>query len=828
MPDTFCRYLLRGKMDFIALILIGLLLISPSAWSVSPPQKTGQFSQEQGSGNYHPKNILIGIPDFWGETATYQQWQPLADYLQQSLPGYQVKLKVLTLPEMEAAIESRSIDFIFTNPSLYVLYTYRYGLSSPLATLVDRLEGESVGQFAGVIFTRQERTDLNELQDLKGSRIAAVSASSLAAYQMQRLELQKAGMEPQSDFRMVFTGLPLPKVVDQVISGQADAGFIRAGVLEELVRSGQLAADSYRIISPRRYANFPLPVSTDLYPEWPFAALPHLDHILAARVSGALLSMPLNGEVSDRLGIAGFTVPGDYRVIDQLLRTLKLPPFDQADVIYFDELWQQIQYYALAAITLFTALLLIIAIRLKRINRDLHQSRDHIHHLAYFDTLTGLPNRQSFLELLQQRMLAGEGRLYTSLLIVNIDRFKLINNARGSDFADHLLHKVGERLQQLLPKSSRLFRLSGDEFAILTDQLQIPFQVEELFREPIDIEGEYLHLSLSIGATRIETDSSESPEKVLGRASTALYTAKQQGGQQTVHFEAVMADQIGRKFQVEKELPRAIENNELRLFLQSQVDAEGQLKSAEVLVRWQHPEKGLLSPLHFIPVAEESNLIVDLGSWVLEKSCALIQQLQEQGCLIGLSVNISPRHFRQANFIQQVSDCLERYQIPKETLTLEVTENLVIDDVEQLRLRMLQLRQMGVRLSIDDFGTGYSSLAYLKRLPVCELKIDQSFVQGVTQDPDDAALVDVVIAVAANLKLDIVAEGVETETQAAFLNSRGRVLHQGYLYSKPTEVGQWRKVWCDQEAITTPGLYQSDRVTSGASVISGAGQDHRS
>lgn len=755
------------------------------------------------------EGVVVAVPAFWGVTKTEQQWQPLADYLRQEIPGYRFDIRAFRLPDLEQAVISGQADFVFVNPSIYVLYTYHLGLSSPLATLANRVKGEDVSQFAGVIFTRPELTDLKNLSDLKQRKVAAVSPSSLGAYQMQRYRLHQEGLEVEEDLQIQFTGLPLTRVVDAVLSGQADAGFIRAGVLEELVEQGLLKPEDYRLLGVKEHVVFPLQVSTELYPEWAFAALSHVSKDLSRRVSGALLSMPLGGDVAQHLNIAGFTIPGDYRVIDQLLRELRLPPFDQLPKLTWKQIWQQLYAYLLPLVLALVSVLTLFTLHLYRSNKALKRSQEHIHHLAYFDPLTGLPNRSFLLEALEQGIENPLGKRQ-SLLLLNIDHFKVINNVRGSRFADGLLQHIARQLEQDLQGDIRLFYMSGDEFALLCSAAGVAEQVQQIFSEPVNVEGEYLHLSVSTGSTKIRLgDSDETAELILGRASMALYTAKQQGGQRSVHFELAMAEHISQKFQVEKELPLAIESGELRLFLQSQVDHCAQIKSAEVLVRWQHPQKGLLSPAYFIPIAEESNLIVDLGRWVLVSACQLMgRRLKNNQRVVPLAVNISPRHFRQSDFVSEIAGYLQQYGVPAQYLTLEVTESLVIDDLEVMREKMFALRQLGVRLSIDDFGTGYSALSYLKRLPIDEIKIDQSFVQGVTHDKEDAALVEVIIAVAEKLNLDVVAEGVETQEQADFLKRHGEVLHQGYLYSKPEQSDTWYATCVDLHAgstLTQPG-----------------------
>lgn len=319
-----------------------------------------------------PTVATIGLPAFWEAEEMRQQWQPLVDYLNHSIPATRFQVEVLALDALEAAIAQQQIDFVFTNPSLYVLYTYRYGLSSPLATVVNRLEGRSVRHLAGVIFTRTERDDLRNLTDLRGQRIAAVAPSSLAAYQMQHYELQQLGVRLPEEVDMLFTGLPLPRVVEAVLDGTADAGFMRAGVLESMVQRGQIAPDSTRILGGLHFPDFPVTVSTRLYPEWPFAALNTVPDELARQVTSALISLSWDGDVAQSLDIVGFTVPGDYRMIDQLLKELRLPPFDATPDLTLRDAWDRWKRPMIAGGILSLLLLLLAAgwMHVRRLTRD--------------------------------------------------------------------------------------------------------------------------------------------------------------------------------------------------------------------------------------------------------------------------------------------------------------------------------------------------------------------------------------------------------------------------------------------------------------------------
>ncbi len=418
--------------------------------------------------------------------------------------------------------------------------------------------------------------------------------------------------------------------------------------------------------------------------------------------------------------------------------------------------------------------------------------------LAWFDPLSGLPNRQRLLlelgQMLQHRPGNGE---HAGLLILNVDRFKSINDALGRAQGDAVLLGVAERLRPLQASGALLAHLNADEFALLYGHLgrdgatasatllRQASALHSLMELPLPVSEAGLRLSLSIGLTLLEGIDPEQASEALRRADTALHQAKQAGGKQTVFFDSIMGQRAAERFALEQELRRGIEAGELRLYLQPQVDAQGQMAAAEALVRWAHPTRGLVSPALFIPLAEESGLIEPLGQWVLEQVCGWLGRLHALGRRMPLSVNISPKQFHLPDFNAQLLQLLQRSGAQAGDLMLEFTESVVLDEVDWVISRMAELSQHGLRFSIDDFGTGYSSLSYLKNLPIHELKIDRSFVQDAPHSPGDAALVAAMLSVAGLLKLRVVAEGVESPEQALVFQQHPGALLQGYLYGRP-------------------------------------------
>jgi diguanylate cyclase (GGDEF)-like protein/PAS domain S-box-containing protein len=435
------------------------------------------------------------------------------------------------------------------------------------------------------------------------------------------------------------------------------------------------------------------------------------------------------------------------------------------------------------------------------VEQDITDSRaaeQTIRTMVFYDALTGLSNRTMLLDRMEMILpFARRQKRQDALVVLNIDRFKTLNDARGQEAGDALLKLVAGRLTDVLREGDLLSRTGGDEFAILLHELalrsedatlrvlHIAENIQNNLQQPFQLDDEQVALTASMGIALFPQSVSDTPLDILRRANTALHQAKAKGGGYSAFFESNMDEVAKQRFQIERELRAGIVAGELRLFLQPQVDAQGRMVGAEALVRWQHPVRGLLTPFAFIQIAEESNLIVELGNWVLEAVCKLLAQEIFLGRPFRIAVNVSPRQFRHVGFAEGVLKLLNNTGAEPNHLTLEVTEGLMLQDVSQVIATMSSLAATGIHFSVDDFGTGYSSLAYLKRLPINELKIDKTFVQDAPTDPDDAALVDTILSLAQHLHLQVVAEGVETQEQADFLNAHGTVIHQGYFFGKP-------------------------------------------
>ena len=437
------------------------------------------------------------------------------------------------------------------------------------------------------------------------------------------------------------------------------------------------------------------------------------------------------------------------------------------------------------------------------VERDITErkkSQDDIHRLAFFDVLTGLPNRRLLMDRIDKLLASSErGATYSAVMFIDLDRFKTINDARGHAIGDALLCNAADRLSKLMRKADTVARIGGDEFVVLLGHLSheltgathaaltVAEKIRAAIGQDFDIEGQSYNSTASIGVTMLPRPSQpgQTAQDLLREADTAMYRAKSQGRNGIAFFETAMQAEVEQRLSLERDLAAALANGELQMHVQAQVDRHGRAVGGELLMRWPLADGGMVPPGVFIPVAEESGLIVELGAWALRQACAAVLELQAAGLAMPLSVNVSPTQFRQADFVAQVQQVLADTGAPASLLVLEVTEGLLIDKMEDTIARMHQLTEMGLRFSIDDFGTGYSSMAYLKKMPLYELKIDRSFIMDAPEDSSSKALVQSILAMAGHLGLRVVAEGVETQAQADFLIAHDCACMQGYLYARP-------------------------------------------
>ncbi|MGZ8159520.1 MAG: putative bifunctional diguanylate cyclase/phosphodiesterase [Methylobacter sp.] len=419
--------------------------------------------------------------------------------------------------------------------------------------------------------------------------------------------------------------------------------------------------------------------------------------------------------------------------------------------------------------------------------------------MAHLDSLSGLANRALFEQrLLQEIFAAKRSGQFGAVIFLDLDDFKKINDSLGHKYGDKVLQEVAKRLKTILRTEDTVARLGGDEFVILLSGLthylddaektagSVAQKVLEALLQVYLIDGQELQISASLGITLFSTGFDESTEKLLRQADIAMYAAKTEGKSTYSFYHPGMLERANKRLSIETELRFALQNDQIVLFYQPQYSSTHQLLGFEALVRWQHPEKGLISPADFLPIAEESGIIIELGERILCLACRQLAAWHSQGFDVPhLAINISPAQFNHRNFVEAVMSTLALTGVDPRAVMLEITENMIIKDINEVIEKMQLLKQSGIRFSIDDFGTGYSSLSYLKRLPIDQLKIDRSFVQDIAGNENDEAIVNTIISLAGNLKLEVIAEGVETLEQVNCLVGSGCNAFQGYWFSRP-------------------------------------------
>ena len=927
------RFLVNNLFYKMSLaIILSLLMFSPLQATVHTDE-------------YSKSTVKVGILALRSEQETTQRWQPLINHLNKVIPSRQFLLVVGNLSKLEQKVVDKEIDFLLTQPSHYVSLAHRYNLSSPLVSMIknDVLQGmQGYSVFAGVIFTSADRYDINQLSDLKNKLIATPTQKSLGAFQMQAFEMISEGVvKSKKSLNLIEVGLPQPNVVKAVLSKQAEVGFVRSGVLEKMFKDKQLDPKQIKIINQQPQTEFSQLSSTRLYPEWPFASVNSVDKNLIKQVLVALLEVEHKQSLVEELKVAGFTIAKNYRQIDQLLRSLRLSPYDTLESVSFSDVWGHLQNEIIFIMSVMMMLfMLFIAylflnnqslVRAKKtlevsnkkvqrlsfaieqalirimitdtkgtikyvnnavvkqsgyqidelygenprifasgedapslyktlwkiikggnvwfgtvVNLDKQGKRQvlkstitpikdeniitgflsiqidvteeqaketEIHRLAFYDNLTGLANRSllekriddEIVELRSQQLSEQKISQHFYLVLINIDRFKIINDALGKTIGDKFLRQFAKRIKTLITGNDLLARLAADEFAILYSITEeaintklVLSKIDNIFKSmkgAFMIDGNEIDVLISIGVSAIDDDRVLNVEDVLKSADTALHFAKKNGGNQIQVFNQALAEQAVEKFQIDQELKTALSQQQFILHYQQQVNLAGELTGVEALIRWLHPTKGMISPFKFIPIAEQTNLIIDIGNWVLQEACKKTAASFAKGFKYSLSINISPKQFLEDNFYKQVLAIIEETGVDASYLIFEFTESLFMNDMEYVLEKMSKLREVGIKFSIDDFGTGYSSLSYLKKLPVDEIKIDRSFVQNIETDENDKVLVETILSIAGHMGFDVVIEGIERTEQMTFFSEPPKTNIQGFLHGKPISYDVFYDKW---------------------------------
>lgn len=417
---------------------------------------------------------------------------------------------------------------------------------------------------------------------------------------------------------------------------------------------------------------------------------------------------------------------------------------------------------------------------------------ERLAHQAIHDPLTGLPNRLLFVDRLRRALAAGDGHGHTAVLFLDLDHFKVVNDSLGHSAGDRLLVTIADRLRAAVRPDDVVARFGGDEFVVLCQRVpdaraaaEVADRIAAAVARPVTLtEGEvYVTVSVGIALSGADLDT---PDTMLQHADAAMYSAKDRGRARVEMYESGSRDRAVRYLRTGNELHRALERGELRVFFQPITSLEtGRIAGFEALVRWQHPERGLVGPDQFVGLAEETGLVVPIGAWILEQACTQARAWHQQGAPITISVNLSPRQLAEPTLVDTVAGAIERTGIDPELVWLEITESTLVRDAEVAVSRLRALTALGVHLSVDDFGTGHSSMSYLQRFPVEALKVDRSFVDGLGREPEATAICTAVVSLAHALGMRAVAEGVETPEQVAILRTLGCELAQGYLFGRP-------------------------------------------
>ncbi len=434
-------------------------------------------------------------------------------------------------------------------------------------------------------------------------------------------------------------------------------------------------------------------------------------------------------------------------------------------------------------------------------------AQEKIHQLAYYDALTSLPNRGLLLDRLNQAITTCERtECYAMLMFIDLDHFKTINDIKGHAAGDFLLKTIASRMQNAIRKQDTVARMGGDEFVLVFGEIgqsmdkartfshQIVEKISQSIKIPVDYDAYQHQSSASIGICLFK-DNKLGADELLRRADMAMYIAKKKGRNCYEHYDESMQPKYDYQMQLKQDLNHALANNQMQIFLQGQFNKDSKYIGAEILLRWFHPQLGLIMPGDFIPIAEESGLIIPIGNWVLQQACVLIKKWEASPVTsnLSLSVNVSALQFNHTQFIDQVENAVKLAHCDASKLCIELTESAVIQNIDDVAIKMRRLRSMGISLAIDDFGMGYSSLSILKGLPLNELKIDRSFVNDMVKSEVESSIVQTILQMGQNLKLRIVAEGVETEHQMASLQNFGCGLFQGYFFERPCEVMVFEK-----------------------------------
>ncbi|NMG27913.1 putative bifunctional diguanylate cyclase/phosphodiesterase [Aromatoleum evansii] len=467
-------------------------------------------------------------------------------------------------------------------------------------------------------------------------------------------------------------------------------------------------------------------------------------------------------------------------------------------------------FVAITAVLLYGLLIRLVGRLNQSLRRELaseaerRHAEEQVHNLSFYDSLTSLPNRRLLFDRLGQSLLGGRrSDTRGAVLFIDLDGFRALNDTRGHEVGDRMLVEIARRIAASVHREDTVARVGSDEFVVVANGLsperdaaavaarEIAERIQAVVRQPLDVDGQEVLGSVSVGISMF-SGAEGTVDELLKQADASMFEARSRGRGGIHFFDVAMQAALEERVRLEGWLSKALPD-QLRLYYQMQVDCSGTIQGAEVLIRWLHPERGMIPPCDFIPLAEETGMILPIGRWVLETACRQLKAWEAVPATrhLRLSVNVSARQFRQDDFVREVLDVVEQTGADPANLKLELTESMVVENIDQVVDKMARLKAMGIQFSLDDFGTGFSSLSCLRRLPLDQLKIDQSFVRDVTENANDAAIVRTIIALGQSLGLEVIAEGVETAEQRNFLAVHGCSNYQGYHFSRPVPLEEF-------------------------------------
>jgi len=751
-----------------------------------------------------------------------ERWAPVAWHLNRTLPGHHFELVALTRSSIETAVNhgELGLDFVITDPGLYVNLEVEYG-ATRIATKVSKYGGHTLNILAATIFTRSDRVEISHIEDLDNRQLVALDQNSFEGWYLAKNALLEAGLATDTDYKVTFTGHDTWAVIEAVLDGSADAGVLPSGVIEQLTDFDTLPRERLKVLAKRQAPYFPVAHSTPLYPEWALAKLKHTPDALARKVVVALLDITPNPDISH--AAIEWTTSRNYQPVHELLRSIGAPPyagFGQATLAnLFDEHGHWIVLAAILLLTMASAFFYTFylnrrLLRSETLLRDENQERRQVEaalgrhgdeleerirtrtaeleYLAHYDDLTGLPNRNLLFDRLDQVIVTSQKQSGTfALMLVGLDRIREINNTLGHYFGDMILQQAADVLVKGVKIAEIIARSGDDVFVVVlapsdvTRAEEVAHQVHDALDRTFYLDGHPLHMKAQLGITMFPEHGVDA-DTLMRHADVALHSVRRTRMEFSIYDPSLNRHGL-RDLKLLGDL-RAALNSEDQLMLHFQPKVclkRRRLIAVECLIRWNHPQMGLISPELFIPLAEKTGLIRPLTLWVLNAAFNQINRWQELGLEIVSAINLSAWNLQDRHLLGQIRELIEAWNVMPSRVEMEVTESAMMDDPERVLEMLQELSDMGIRLSIDDFGTGYSSLSYLKRLPVDEVKIDKSFVLNLDTNADDRAIVKATIDLAHSLGLSVIAEGVDSQAAIDILVEMGCDTAQGFYIARP-------------------------------------------